>query len=45
MPCESSGWYGVYAVENSERAASAQTTDGMKWSYAPAPAKQTRSSR
>ena len=29
MPCESSGWYGVYAVENSDRPASAQTADGM----------------
>ena len=43
-PWDTSGWYGVYAVTNSERMPTARTTDGMSWSYAPPPAKQTRRS-
>ena len=28
VPCETSGWYGVYGVRNSERESSASTSDG-----------------
>ncbi len=29
-PCENSGWYGVYAVENSDREMMCLTTEGMR---------------
>ena len=44
VPCETSGWYGVYGVRNSERESSASTSDGTKWSYMPAPRKVISSS-
>jgi hypothetical protein len=28
VPCETSGWYGVYGVRYSDRASSASTSDG-----------------
>jgi len=32
VPWATSGWYGVYAVRNSERPASASTAAGIQWS-------------
>jgi hypothetical protein len=44
LPCETSGWYGVYGVRNSERETMASTMAGTWWSYMPAPRKEISSS-
>jgi hypothetical protein len=31
-PCDTSGWYGVYAVTNSERKVRLRVADGTSWS-------------
>src|SRR5207247_7972636 len=38
-PWLSSGWYGVYEVQNSERDVIARTLAGTKWTYEPPPRK------